>query len=121
MTTKEIDNLFTELHGVEQFVIGNIALERHGKFFLNLTDDQKLEILNNRGPLDQNRPVVKPVIKSTPGCPSSFGEDPGLEENKGWCRRRQGPDCKGCLHHVEGKLEMVKDKKANAPVQMGLW
>lgn len=49
MTTKELDEIFCKLQGVEQFVVGNIALDRYRHFFLNLDEAQKLDCLNARG------------------------------------------------------------------------
>ena len=59
MTTQEIDEIFYTLQGVEQFVVGNVALARHRKFFLNLADGEKLAILNERG---HGLPAVKEPV-----------------------------------------------------------
>ena len=126
MTTKEIDDLFLRLQGVEQFVIGNIALDRHKRFFLNLDDSEKLAILKERGhtypPVAgslEKVPVKGVKIKS--GCPSSYGKDMSVPDNLAWCHRMQDQTCKGCRYHIGEVTKVVKEQKASAPVQMGLF
>lgn len=123
MTTKEIDDFFMRLQGVAQFVVGNCALAEHKKFFLNLSDSDKLDVLAKCGHPCRQGPKEKPVVKIKPGCPSSFGENVAEGDgNEGWCRRKQGPDCAGCDHYVGVVVKVVdKNKKASSPVQMGLF
>lgn len=100
MTTQELDETFCHLQGVEQFVCGNIALARYGRFFLNLADGEKLSILYERGHVFQQADGVGKTVVQPPA------------------------DNWNGLHRVLPQPRKTKDKKAsapNAPVQMRLW
>lgn len=125
MTTKEIDHLFTSLHGVEQFVCGNIALDRHRKFFLNLPDAEKLAILKERGHLDgslidqpKNIPVMIDLLQCVRRArKAGFGEGHPIRQSLRELIRIEQPILAASI----AKSKAERDARNRKPTQMRLW